>query len=158
MKNYPVFYYISFLFIVSISGSTFAPFIGQVKEKDDVALNNIPASSGMYDGIITGQPKVSVKTNSVQNITATTAECSYTITAVGEKVTAQGVCISKAAGPTITNSKFGPAKGSIGPVNFRASITGLIPNTKFYARAYATTASAGTVYGNELTFTTLSPK
>ena len=69
----------------------------------------------------------------------------------GLSITARGVCWSKTPNPTITNSKTsdGTGKGT-----FTSSITGLTSNTLYYARAYATTSSA-TVYGAQISFTTL---
>ena len=62
------------------------------------------------------------------------------------------VSLSGFAQTTVTFS----ADKSRGP-DFVVQLTGLIPNTKFYIRAFATT-SAGTTYGNELSFTTAAGK
>ena len=53
--------------------------------------------------------------------------------------------------PTIASSKN--YRWKLGQGIFVSSITGLTPNTTYYARAYATN-SAGTGYGSALTFTT----
>ena len=69
----------------------------------------------------------------------------------GLPITAIGVCWSSTNEiPTIYDSKTtdGTAIGS-----FSSSITGLYAGTKYYMRAYAT-SSAGTGYGNPVTFTT----
>lgn len=68
----------------------------------------------------------------------------------GVSITARGVCWGTAHNPTIADSltKDGPGNG-----NFASSVHGLITNTKYYMRAYAT-SSAGTGYGNEITFRT----
>jgi uncharacterized protein (TIGR02145 family) len=90
-------------------------------------------------------------TSAVSNITLTTATSGGVITQDGRaEVTARGVCWGTATKPTITGSKTTDGKG-VG--TFTSSITGLTPNTMYYVRAYATN-SAGTAYGNEVSFTT----
>ena len=71
----------------------------------------------------------------------------------GDTVIARGVCWSTTTNPTYTNTRTtnGSGKGS-----FVSSLTGLTPITTYYVRAYAI-IDAGTAYGNELSFTTLSP-
>ena len=69
----------------------------------------------------------------------------------GSSVTARGVIWSTITNPTIalsTKTSNGTGTGS-----FTTSITNLTPKTIYYVRAYATN-SAGTAYGNEITFTT----
>ncbi len=69
----------------------------------------------------------------------------------GSAIIAKGVCWSTASNPSISNSTTNEGSGN----NFFIStITGLIPNTIYYVRAYATN-SAGTAYGNIISFTTL---
>ena len=102
-------------------------------------------------------PEIIVVTKSVNNITATSADCYFSVADPAKVPKKIGVCISKGPNPDITNMKYGVAKGSIGPVNFRSEMTGLTPYLKYYIRAYCTT-TAGTVYGNEISFTTLKPK
>gem|GEM_PF-1565146 len=70
----------------------------------------------------------------------------------GGQITERGVCWATASGPTISGSRTSDGSGS---GTFASSITGLQPTTPYYARAYATN-SAGTAYGNEVTFSTLS--
>ena len=52
--------------------------------------------------------------------------------------------------PTIADTH---TTNGTGTENFTSSITGLIPNTTYYVRAYATN-SVGTAYGNQVSFTT----
>jgi FG-GAP-like repeat/FG-GAP repeat len=66
-------------------------------------------------------------------------------------VTERGVCWSTTASPTIANSHSHDGSG-LGA--FTSAITSLAQNTTYNLRAYATNAS-GTVYGTNLTFTTL---
>ena len=69
----------------------------------------------------------------------------------GATVTARGVCYSTKTGPTVADSKTSDGTGAGA---FVSSLTGLKGLTKYYVRAYATN-SVGTVYGPEVSFTTL---
>ncbi|MDX9729856.1 MAG: hypothetical protein RBT50_11385, partial [Bacteroidales bacterium] len=68
----------------------------------------------------------------------------------GDPVIARGVCWSATTGPSVTgqHTADGAGKGS-----FDSNISGLLPATTYYVRAYATN-SKGTAYGNEVSFTT----
>lgn len=68
----------------------------------------------------------------------------------GATVSARGVCWSKNQNPTINDSKTTDGQGT---GSFTSTISGLELNTVYYVRAYATN-SAGTAYGNSVTFTT----
>ena len=68
----------------------------------------------------------------------------------GETVTERGVCWSTSPTPTTADSKA-TASGTTGA--FTVDITGLEPNTTYYARAYAINTE-GTGYGSEVSFTT----
>ena len=70
----------------------------------------------------------------------------------GASITSRGVVWSTATNPTITLST--KTTNGTGLGSFTSTITGLSPNTLYYARAYATN-SAGTSYGNQVSFTTL---
>ena len=83
--------------------------------------------------------------------TPTTASSGGNITSDGgATVTVRGVCWNTTDSPTTANSKTTDGTG-IGI--FTSAITGLIPGTTYYVRAYATN-SVGTAYGNEVSFTT----
>jgi uncharacterized protein (TIGR02145 family) len=93
----------------------------------------------------------SVTTNSVTNLTAASATVTGNILSDGgATVTARGVCWSTSAQPTTADSKTIAGSGT---GTFTSLITGLTGSTIYYARAYATN-SAGTAYGNEISFTT----
>jgi hypothetical protein len=81
----------------------------------------------------------------------TTAEGGGSVLSEGAAtVIARGVCWSTSANPTRANSCTVDGAGA-GP--FTSSIIGLTLYTKYHARAYAT-SSAGTAYGNDVTFST----
>jgi hypothetical protein len=68
----------------------------------------------------------------------------------GTGVTARGVCWSTSPNPTISSPHTDDGTG-VG--SFISNMTGLLPNTEYYVRAYATN-SAGTGYGNPYNFWT----
>ena len=88
-----------------------------------------------------------ISTTGITAITGTTAISGGYITIYGGTlVTARGVCWSTSANPTIalaTKTSDGSGTGE-----FSSSITGLLTNSIYYVRAYATN-SIGTTYGNE---------
>ena len=92
-----------------------------------------------------------VTTAEVTDIQGKTATCGGTVTDNGGlNVTARGVCWSTSQNPTVSDrhTMNGSGLGS-----FTSNITGLNISTTYYVRAYATT-SAGTAYGEEVSFTT----
>jgi len=94
-----------------------------------------------------------VTTNSVTNVTETSATCGGDVTDQGSSsVTSRGVCWSISSNPTTSDSH---TTDGIGTGSFTSNITGLSAITSYYVRAYATN-SAGTAYGNQQTFTTES--
>ena len=91
-------------------------------------------------------------TTSPSSITSTTATSGGNIISDGgADVTARGVCWSTSLNPTIANNKTTDGTGT---GIFTSSITGLTLGNTYYVRAYATN-SAGTAYGNEISFTTV---
>lgn len=91
-------------------------------------------------------------TSAVSGITQNGASCGGNITADGGlPVSERGICWSTTVNPTIANNHTTENNG-LG--SFTANISGLINNTTYFVRAYATNG-AGTVYGNEVSFTTL---
>jgi uncharacterized protein (TIGR02145 family) len=94
-----------------------------------------------------------VSTTQVTNFTTITAASGGEITSAGGgEILTNGVCWSTTANPVITDSKTVDA---IGTPQFVSSLSGLTAGTSYHVRAYATN-SAGTAYGEDVTFTTLS--
>ena len=94
-----------------------------------------------------------VTTSLVSEVATTSATCGGEVTVDGgASVIARGVCWSTSQNPTVNDSHTTDG-GGMG--SFTSNITGLAANTTYYVRAYATN-SAGTAYGEEVTFTTLS--
>ncbi|MEI6455579.1 MAG: PKD domain-containing protein [bacterium] len=69
----------------------------------------------------------------------------------GSPITARGLCYATTHNPTIADPHT-TETGTTGV--FTSTITGLIPQTTYYFRAYATNM-VGTSYGSEVSFTTL---
>ena len=93
-----------------------------------------------------------ITTAQLTKITSTTASGGGTIIIDGGfSMTSRGVCWNTTFNPTVTNSKTADGSG-IG--TYSSDITGLKPVTTYHIRAYATN-SLGTIYGDDLTFTTL---
>jgi len=99
-----------------------------------------------------GAAYATLTTNTVSSITPTSVNGGGNISADGgASVTAKGIVYGTSTNPTLSNSvlTIGSGTGS-----FSGSLTGLTPNTTYYIRAYATN-TAGTNYGNEISFQTL---
>ena len=94
-----------------------------------------------------------VSTSQYKNIKADSVTVVGFIVAAGSGFTEQGVCYNTSSGPTTSNNKIaftGPTTGA----TYTVKIGGLAYATVYYARAYAINA-IGTLYGEEVTFTTL---
>ncbi|MEI7724803.1 MAG: DUF1566 domain-containing protein [Bacteroidota bacterium] len=95
-----------------------------------------------------------VTTTASTSVTQTTAICGGNVTSDGgHAVTERGICWSTTPYPTTANSKT--INGS-GTGSFTSNMTGLTTNTLYYVRSYATNSIA-TVYGDQVSFTTLVP-
>ncbi len=94
-----------------------------------------------------------VTTSSVSSITENSAISGGNVTDDGGgSVTSKGVCWSTSQNPTLSdnNTNDGTGTGS-----FTSSLTGLMSNTTYYVRSYATNI-VGTQYGPEVSFQTLA--
>ena len=92
-----------------------------------------------------------IATTSIASVTFTTAVSGGNITNDGgANISARGVCWSTAQNPTIANNK---TVDGIGTGVFNSNLIGLTEDSTYYVKAYATN-SLGTIYGNEVTFST----
>ncbi len=94
-------------------------------------------------------------TLAVTDITETSAKSGGSITDDGGgEITARGVIWSTDVNPSL-DDHIGMKHDGTGTGEFHSAITDLSPETTYYIRAYATN-SAGTSYGNDVMFETLS--
>src|SRR5664279_194346 len=116
------------------------------------AVNSVGTSYGSEVTFTTGTVATpELTTAEITSISQRTAISGGNITNDnGGSVTARGVCWSKVTGPTTADSKTSDGTGT---GSFVSNLTGLEGGTTYYVRSYAIN-SAGTSYGNELTFTT----
>ena len=92
-----------------------------------------------------------VTTTAVSSITNTSASSGGAVTFNGgATLSAWGVCWSTTANPTLANSF---SQNTVSSSSYSSSLSGLTLNTTYYVRAYATN-SAGSAYGNQVSFTT----
>jgi hypothetical protein len=92
-------------------------------------------------------------TTNISSITSATATSGGNISSDGGgTITARGICWSTNQIPTISDYRTTDGTGT---GSFSSTLAGLSANTKYYVRSYATN-SAGTAYGNEISFTTIA--
>ncbi|MBN2275311.1 MAG: T9SS type A sorting domain-containing protein, partial [Bacteroidales bacterium] len=97
----------------------------------------------------------SAVTDSVTDTTLFSAVIHGRITDYGNTMpTAHGICWNTSGTPVIIDNHTNEGKVTA-TGKFSSAITGLEPNTTYYARAYVTNF-AGTSYGDELSFTSLA--
>jgi hypothetical protein len=92
-------------------------------------------------------------TAKVSGVTSNAATIMGFVVAQGDGFTEKGVCYDIAASPTVDKSKS-VYTGSLTTASFNVTLTGLNYATPYFARAYAIGPN-GTIYGEQLTFTTL---
>jgi uncharacterized protein (TIGR02145 family) len=98
-----------------------------------------------------GLPVPELTTDSIVNVTQTSATCWGTLNAdLSLNISTRGVCWSTSPDPDISNDKTADGNGT---GSTASSLSGLTPNTVYYVRAYAIYNSVVT-YGNQLTFAT----
>ncbi|NVN95516.1 MAG: endonuclease [Bacteroidetes bacterium] len=135
----------------------------------DIFVKFSPIAVQSYDGniIVSGGGAASVNrsvtgfginttasvttTNTATSITTNTATLSGVVSSEGcQTITARGICYGTSINPDI-NGTFTIETGSIG--SFSSNVSGLLPNTLYYYRAYSIT-STGTSYGSNESFAT----
>lgn len=117
------------------------------------AENSVGVGYGQQIVVTTRNGLPTVTTAAINEIgTQTAVSGGEVIDNGGFAVTARGVCWSITPQPTVSNSRSNNGSGTGA---FTSNISGLHPSTTYYLRAYATNM-AGTVYGEERQFTTLS--
>ncbi len=94
-----------------------------------------------------------LETANTLNITSDSATVVGYVIAEGDGFTERGVCYNTSENPTIDNNLKTYTEDTP-EATFYVTLSGLDYATKYYARAYAT-GEAGTVYGDQVTFTTL---
>jgi hypothetical protein len=115
------------------------------------ATNSVGTAYGQEETFTAGVIIPTVTTTAVTGITSTTASSGGKVTDNGgSTVTARGVCWNTSPNPGISHNKTVDGTGS---GSFTSDITGLMENTTYYVRAYATN-TAGTGYGKQVKFTT----
>lgn len=119
------------------------------------AINSVGTAYGSEVSFTTQEITLpSVTTNGyVYPITQTTAQTFGFVDSMGNGwVSERGICWSTSHNPTTSGNH---ANNGQGTGSFGVEITGLTASTTYYIRAYAIN-EAGTAYGNEVSFTTLS--
>jgi hypothetical protein len=94
-----------------------------------------------------------LSTSQLLNVKSDSATVVGFVVAAGDGFFEKGVCYNTATAPTIANTKVVFTAQS-NMATYTVKLGGLAYATKYYARAYATGAN-GTLYGEEVTFTTL---
>ena len=113
--------------------------------------NGLAPDLGAFEFVESEPPDVpNVATGAVTKLTPYTASVSYNVTFDGGGTVVSGVCWSTSSDPTtadnatVTNNQEGV---------WSTTMTGLLKNTTYYVRAYATNAS-GTSYGENVVYVT----
>lgn len=117
------------------------------------ATNANGTAYGEDKTLTTTSGAITVTTNSVTGVTASSATCGGNATITNDNnlpITAKGVCWSTSHNPSINDNHSNDGSGTGA---FNSSITGLSVNTTYYVRAYATN-QIGTYYGDEKEFST----
>ena len=119
------------------------------------ATNSVGTSYGEQKSFTTLETVLlppTITTKSVTNVNGTHATCGGVVTSDGgSPVTAKGICWSTSENPTTDDAHTTDGDGT---GSFNSEMTGLVENTTYYVRAYATN-EIGTNYGSQMSFETL---
>lgn len=126
--------------------------VGGVLQESFMVTNQLDTSQTLLLSFdVVQQYWATVTTDSVTNITRTTAHCGGNVINNGlDTVFARGVCWSTNPNPMVSDSH---TTNGVGLGAFHSEIAGLVEQTTYYVRAYATN-SQGTSYGAQRIFTT----
>ncbi|MDR3667678.1 MAG: pectinesterase family protein [Ignavibacteriaceae bacterium] len=137
---------------VNLGGSGTANNTGTILSNSFVGLTTNDFAVGHLNWQSPPTPPT-LTTNAITSISTTFATSGGVITNDGNgAITAKGVCWNLGGGATTSDAH---TSDGITSTPFSSSITGLSAGNTYYVRSYATN-SAGTSYGNEILFTTLS--
>ena len=130
-----------------------------VEENEEPTRNAAPTGPVYGNEVVfttsSAQSLPAVTTQAVTNIAATTATGNGNITDLGvPDPTQHGVCWNTTGTPTIADSHTQEGAATATGA-YTSSMTGLSSSTTYYVRAYATN-TAGTAYGNQVSFSTSS--
>ena len=115
------------------------------------AVNATGVGYGSNITFTTKSPIPVIITTAATSITTTSARSGGNIiNSKGLQITSRGVCWSTDEHPTLSDAKT--VNGS-GTGSYVSNLTGLLPNTQYFVRAYVTTP-AGDFYGNEISLKT----
>jgi uncharacterized protein (TIGR02145 family) len=115
------------------------------------AINRYSTVYGNQIVFSTGVAPATIKGTKILELKAKSAKMEGTVSEEGGgTVTEKGACWSTSLNPTVDDHKVNSGSGS-GKIS--AEITGLVPDTQYFFRLYATN-EAGTAYGEEMSFTT----
>lgn len=115
------------------------------------ATSSVGTSYGGEDNFTTEIIVPALTTLPVSSITSTSASSGGDITSTGgANILAKGVCWSTSINPSTADNI---TNDGIGSDTYTSSITGLTALNTYHVRAYATN-SAGTAYGQDISFTT----
>lgn len=117
------------------------------------AINNYGIAYGAELTFTTLFGLATITTNNVYTQSTSASSGGNITDAGGSTINARGVAWGTSSGPTISGNKTNDGAGT---GYFVSYISGLIPSTIYYVRAYVTNTS-GTAYGNEYTISTKTP-
>jgi hypothetical protein len=112
-------------------------------------ISSEPVYSGEIQFATKADEQTTVTTLPVESISDTSAVFKATVTTPNDIDVTYGFCWGTEQNPSMADSKI----EKTGKGDVEETITGLVPNTLYYVRAYAIVAQ-DTVYGNEVQFTT----